>query len=163
MNTHSIRLKAPWLVTPAGIEVPTSPQPRGRGLNAELTDQIAQLVGASNQPLDVWAIRRFHRPTGLSAKSELKIVIVSTHQPDLVSWIPLAPGDQGACNPPTSLPRIQTIGNQTSGNQANGNRAEYRLPSELPLRSELRLAWSQLTPDSAPRELTVELAICDPA
>ncbi len=158
MNTHSIRLKSPWLVTPAGTEVPTSAKPQGRGLNAELTDQICQLVGASNQPLDVWAIRRFHRPTGLSAKSELKIVIVTTNQPDLVSWIPLAPGDQGACSPPTPLTR-----NQASGNQTSGNRAEYQLPSELPLRSELRLAWSQLTLDSAPRELTVELAIYDPA
>jgi hypothetical protein len=151
MITHSIRLKAPWLVGPAGTEPLAATSSQSRSDRAELATQIEKLVAESAQPIDVWAIRRFHRPTGLSANSQLKIAVTTPLQPARVSWSPLAPGDHiGGEHRPLELCSQQ------------GNRAEYRLPFELPLRSELRLGWSQLEPSLALGELSVELVICEP-
>lgn len=152
MHTHSIRLKGPWLVglsgaTPSVLEA--GGQHSGR---QDLAEQIGQLLATAPTPHGVWAIRRFHRPTGLSPRSELSLAIQASQQPDSVNWGPLEPGARAA----NSYTRLEP------GNDS-GAGVEYRLPCELPLRSELRLEWTKLELHPAPGGLSVELVIREPA
>lgn len=151
MHTHSIRLKAPWVVGLSGAtsnDLEAAGQHQGK---QDLAEQMGQLLAAAPTPHGVWAIRRFHRPTGLSPRSELSLAIQSSQQPDSVSWGPLEPGARAA----SSHTRLEPDSDL-------GMRVEYRLPSELPLRSELRLEWTQLSAHTAPGELSVELVIREP-
>jgi hypothetical protein len=151
MQTHSIRLQAPWLVglsgtTPTDLEAGKRP-----GSGRELAEQIRQLLIKPPVGSGIWAIRRFHRPTGLTPNSELCLAIRAAKQPDLVSWGPLVPGAP-----------LATEHHPLTLTQQAGTQAEYRLPTELPLRIELRLEWAQLDPALGDGELTVVLVIKEP-
>lgn len=150
MKLHAIRLKAPWLVSLAGTIPLAAETAVQRPAHRELPEQILQLLASSPGPVDVWAVRRFHRPTGLSPAAELSIVIQASRLPDAVFWAPLQAGEQLATGH-QRLPRLESP----------DNRAEYRLPRALPLRSELRLEWTGLEIESAADSISVDLTISD--
>lgn len=148
MPIHRIRLKAPWLISahPKG-QLPPEP------LNAkqELPKLLEQLLGSRTEPMDVQATRRFHRPTGLSASSVVSVAIDSEHPPDRVLFGPIDPGEE-------SSKQLRAL----EASLGSEHRIEFVLPQDLQLRSELRLEWDQLSPESSLESLVVELLIREP-
>ena len=92
-----------------------------------------------------------HRPTGLTNSSSISIVITSQCPPDRVLFGPIDPGEKSS----DQLRKLEA-------SPSCENRIEFVLPQELQLRSELRLEWDQLSPESALESLDVELLIREP-
>lgn len=151
MPIHRIRLKAPWLVTARKSGPSLEPPTELLKSKRDLPDLLRQLLDTRTEPVDVQATRRFHRPTGLTPSSRVSISVDFQPPPNRVLLGPIAPGDQAS-------DKLRTL----IASPDNENRTEFMLPQELQLRSELRLEWDQLSPDSSLESLVVELLIREP-
>ncbi|MFM7116949.1 MAG: hypothetical protein ACKO9H_08465 [Planctomycetota bacterium] len=151
MPIHRIRLKAPWLVSAYQKGLPIELQPGASNPKRELPKLLEQLLGSCTEPVDIQAIRRFHRPTGLTTSSVISVEVSSEHLPDRVLFGPIDPGEESS----DQLRELEAL-------PSSENRIEFVLPQDLQLRSELRLQWNQLPTQSALESLAVELLIREP-
>lgn len=151
MPIHRIRLKAPWLVTALQSGKSIEPPPGVSKAKLDLPDLLQRFLETRTEPVDIQATRRFHRPTGLTPSSSVSISVNFRLPPSRVLFGPIAPGEQAS-------QKLRAL----AASPISENRTEFVLPNDLQLRSELRLEWDQLSPDSSLESLVVELLIREP-
>lgn len=151
MPIHRIRLKAPWLVTVRESDKPLDLPTGALKSKLDLPDLLRQFLESRTEPVNVQATRRFHRPTGLTPSCSVSISVSFQPPPNRVLFGPIASGEQ-------TSDRLQAL----AASPSSENRTEFVLPPDLQLRSELRLEWDELSPESTFESLAVELLIHEP-